>query len=249
MKQNNDWGHKAFFSLLRRIDFFLYPQKSFSCPWHISCIIFKTAEDHNPTRGALLPSQQRLSPPHPCSPTTTRLVLFFIYFLFFLWRGKIPSAICWRRKAFAGEQDCSLFYCLPSALAGVTATPPLVSRWRLSVTTLAETGMLKSRRLRETVKKGRRDVRRRTSGRVSMKDDWRIVTSTDGKQGDVSFSSQGLQFCPRLRLRSKKKKKKSKTQEEPFHAWGLSRFRDVLRRDYLFPAPTGGDRQYRQTDR
>lgn len=84
LKQNNDWGHKAFFFLflLCRIDFFLYPQKSFSCPWHISCIIFKTAEEHNPTRGALLPSAQRLSPPHPCSPITTRLVLFFIYFYY-----------------------------------------------------------------------------------------------------------------------------------------------------------------------
>lgn len=37
-------------------------------------------------------------------------------------------------------------------------------------------------------------MRRRISGHVSMKDVLGIVTPTDGKRGDVSFSSQGLQF-------------------------------------------------------
>lgn len=144
------------FFFLRRIDFFLYPQKSFSCPWHISCIIFKTAEDHNPTRGALLPLKQRLSfalrgtstPPH--SPLCFLFfIFFFCLFLLFLWRGKIPSAICWRRKAFAGEQDCSLLF----APRGCDCKPPLVAG-DASQSMLAQSGMLKSRRLMETVKEG-----------------------------------------------------------------------------------------------
>lgn len=69
---------------------------------------------------------------HPLAPAPQPPPDFYLFLLFLL-RGKIPSAICWRRKTFAGQQYCSLFYCLPSALGGVTASSPLVSRWRLSV--------------------------------------------------------------------------------------------------------------------
>lgn len=135
--------------------FFLYPQKSFSRPWHISCIILKTAEDHKDF----------------CSPSAAPLslhsVFLFFLFLFFHWRGKIPSAICWRRKAFVGELDWSLLFaplgcdCKPAPRAQVT--------WRISVNAsliwdAKEVGGWGRWR-------GRRAARCGIRGRVSMRDD------------------------------------------------------------------------------
>lgn len=109
------------FFLLCWIEFFLYPQKSFSCPWHMSCLIFKTAEDHNPTRSALLPPQQRPSPLCPSSPTTPRPVLFFNYFYFI-----IPLKRQNPKCNLLEEEN-------RTAVQGGAATPPMVSGWRLSV--------------------------------------------------------------------------------------------------------------------
>lgn len=81
------------------------------------------------------------------------------------------------------------------ALEGVTATPPppTVSRLRVSVNA-SSVWDAKELAADGDSEGGRRDAWRGTSGRVSVRDDFRIVTSTDGKRGDVSNSCRGLQF-------------------------------------------------------
>lgn len=145
------------FFFLRRIDFFLYPQKSFSCPWHISCIIFKTAEDHNPTRGALLPLQQRLSfalrgtstPPPP--PTTLFFIFLFFLFIFIIpLKRQNPKCNLLEEESICGRAGLQFVVC-PSR---VWLKPPHLVAGDASQSMLAQSGMLKSRRLMETVKEG-----------------------------------------------------------------------------------------------
>lgn len=185
LKQNNDWGHKAFF-LLRCIDFFFFRPRN---PFHVcdTCPVSSLKQPRTtiPPEVLCFLSQQRLWPRPPCSLIITRLVLFFIYFYYSSEEAKSQVQFFWRR-VFAGEQNCSLFYCFPSVLEGVTAIPPLVSRRRLSVHASLIWDAKESAAKGDS-EGGRRDVRRRISGCVSMKDDLRIVTSTDGKRGDVSF--------------------------------------------------------------
>lgn len=193
------------FFFLRRIDFFLYPQKSFSCPWHISCIIFKTAEDHNPTRGALLPLQQRLSLAlrGTSTPPTPHSVFYFFNFFLFIFiiplKRQNPKCNLLEEESICGRAGLQFVVC-PSRVW--LQTPP-GSRWHVSVDASSIWDAKESAADGDS-EGGKRDARRGISGRVSTSDDLRIVTSTDGKRGDVSNSCQGLQFWVRLCLRSKK---------------------------------------------